>query len=214
MPKKQIFFIAVLALVGGLIGGVVSSQFLMGQPAFAKYKSQQIVEAEGFRLVDKQGKVFANLELIPKHGAFLTLSSINSRSHVKLGFLPGDSPQIILEDHLGERKDSLIRIGSGDGHPSIGLDGLDPTLYLTTPYRSTVGLGFEGVKPTITLWQKRVHRATFRSDILELNDKNGINRAALGSFDLKVSRTGAVEKRPPSSLVLFGEDGKVIWQAP
>lgn len=49
---------------------------------------------------------------------------------------------------------------------------------------------------------------------LSLLDKNGQVRAALGSIDLKNPITGLNEKRPCSSLVLFDQDGKVIWSTP
>ena len=63
MNKKQYSLMLVLALVAGLVGGVVSSQFLMGQPAFAEKKSKplKVVESEEFRLVDKDGKTRAFL---------------------------------------------------------------------------------------------------------------------------------------------------------
>ena len=49
---------------------------------------------------------------------------------------------------------------------------------------------------------------------LTLYDEEGTPRTALGAITLKETLTGVVKKRPPSSLMLFGEDGKVIWQAP
>ena len=63
MNKKQYSLMLVLALVAGLVGGVVSSQFLMGQPAFAEKKSNpvKVVESEEFRLVDKDGRTRAFL---------------------------------------------------------------------------------------------------------------------------------------------------------
>lgn len=61
--------------------------------------------------------------------------------------------------------------------------------------------------------------------ILELrNDPSGAavslwddldtTRAILGNTSLVTTRTGSVEKRPLSSLVLFDKDGKVLWNAP
>jgi hypothetical protein len=47
-----------------------------------------------------------------------------------------------------------------------------------------------------------------------LSDETGETRAALGHVDLKEIPTGTVSKRPASSLVLFGEDGKVLWRTP
>ena len=63
MNKKQYSLMLVLALVTGLVGGVVSSQFLVGQAAFAskKEKPRKVIEAQEFRLVDKDGKTRAFL---------------------------------------------------------------------------------------------------------------------------------------------------------
>lgn len=49
---------------------------------------------------------------------------------------------------------------------------------------------------------------------LALLDNNGQIRATLGSTELENPLTGSMEKRPPSSLVLFDEDGRIIWSAP
>jgi hypothetical protein len=51
------------------------------------------------------------------------------------------------------------------------------------------------------------------SSTFGLFDRTGTARAVLGSTSLE-SETGVIEKRPESSLVLFGNDGKVIWKAP
>lgn len=64
MNKKQYSLMLVLALVAGLVGGVVSSQFLTGRPVFAGKKSEppKVIEAQGFRLVDDKGNVLARLD--------------------------------------------------------------------------------------------------------------------------------------------------------
>ena len=49
---------------------------------------------------------------------------------------------------------------------------------------------------------------------LRLVDQHGIIRAALGTIQLKHPDTGSTEIRAPSSLVLFDEQGKVVWSAP
>jgi hypothetical protein len=43
--------------------------------------------------------------------------------------------------------------------------------------------------------------------------KGGVTRAVLGNTEL-ISGAGSVEKLPPSSLVLLGENGRVVWRAP
>jgi hypothetical protein len=49
---------------------------------------------------------------------------------------------------------------------------------------------------------------------LTLCDKAGKTRAALGNDDLKNTATGSIEHRASSSLVLFNEQGRVLWEAP
>src|SRR5262249_13804247 len=39
-------------------------------------------------------------------------------------------------------------------------------------------------------------------------------RVVLGGVDLKNIKTGSVEHRSPSSLVLFREDGRTLWSTP
>jgi hypothetical protein len=49
---------------------------------------------------------------------------------------------------------------------------------------------------------------------LSLLDKAGKERAALGTTELKNTATGSTETRAESSLVLFNERGRVLWEAP
>jgi len=51
---------------------------------------------------------------------------------------------------------------------------------------------------------------------LTLYDKDGLMkpRAVVGSTSLEIIKTGTVEKRAESSLVLLDKGGKVIWRAP
>ena len=58
MSRKQYGFMILLAIVAGLVGGMLSSQFLMGEPVFAQKtpQAQKVIEAQEFRVVDKDGK--------------------------------------------------------------------------------------------------------------------------------------------------------------
>ena len=47
-----------------------------------------------------------------------------------------------------------------------------------------------------------------------LYDENGTNRMTLGCTDLETIKTGSVEKRPESSLILFDKDGEVMQKLP
>jgi hypothetical protein len=56
--------------------------------------------------------------------------------------------------------------------------------------------------------------STVGGPALRLNDAEGKLRAVVGASQLETTRTGAVETRPASSLVLFDKNGKVLWSAP
>jgi len=49
---------------------------------------------------------------------------------------------------------------------------------------------------------------------VELYDDPNKLRAVLGRVSIEAARTGSVEARSLSSLVLFDKDGKVLWRAP
>jgi hypothetical protein len=49
---------------------------------------------------------------------------------------------------------------------------------------------------------------------LGLADTGGRTRVQLGATEVKEINSGNVIHRSPSSLVLFGEDGRVVWEAP
>jgi hypothetical protein len=53
-----------------------------------------------------------------------------------------------------------------------------------------------------------------RAPMLLLKDDSGTPRAVLGHAELGNHLTGSIEQRPASSLVLFDNNGKSIWQAP
>ena len=50
--------------------------------------------------------------------------------------------------------------------------------------------------------------------LLSLYDDEQRPRAVLGTTRLKHPDTGSTEIRAPSSIVLFDEEGKVLWSAP
>ena len=65
MNKKQYSVMLVLAMFAGFVGGVVASRLFTLQPAFAQKTSKpvEIIEAQEFRLVDKNGRTEARLTM-------------------------------------------------------------------------------------------------------------------------------------------------------
>src|SRR5262245_32741615 len=91
MSNKQYGIVLVVAVVAGLMGGVVSSWFLMGTPVFAQKAPQplKVVRAEMFELVDKNAIPLARLGLNSSGGPSLSLLSKDGKSLAVLGLFDG-----------------------------------------------------------------------------------------------------------------------------
>jgi hypothetical protein len=99
----------------------------------------------------------------------------------------------------------------------VDKDGRSPRLRLCDKdgnVRARLGLGKDGA-PGLLLWGKGGEaRAMLDLLGLRLADEDGKERASLGAREFERTRTGATERTPESSLVLFDKEGKVLWQAP
>ena len=191
MTKKQYSLVLLSALLAGLVGGTLTSQFLTGQPAFAgkMAESRKMVVAEEFRLVNKKGEVLSTwgmyaggpgMVLFSKGGEYRAVFSLTS---------PEEGPILTLADKGG-------------------------------PYRTIMGLGAER-QPYIALRDEEGRERlalTLNNEgepSLQFYDKGQNRRVVLGTIDLtKMKRTGTIEKQSKYSLLLLGEDGKVIWKTP
>ena len=218
MSKKQIFIIALLARVGGLIGGVISSRFLMGKPAIVEKTSEplKVVEAEEFRLVDGGGGLRGLLALDKAGNSVLKL--MNRKG--ELQFHIDSKSQRFSMGTLDKNKDSVgldrwnINMFVSDGKPVFAM-------------RSNEGFGASidlGIRKGLVLSdQKGLGRVWVYLDTGEDNDarpsialwdKNALSRAILGYAEIKMKETGGIRVRPLSSLTLLNEQGNIIWQAP
>lgn len=227
MNKKQYSLMIVLALVAGLVGGVVSSQFLAGQlmsgeSAFVEKRARppKVIEAEEFRLVDNKGVLLAKLgkqeEFVieikkdgsrEKHSSGyahkLVFFGDEGREAVSLGTSSGKISALSIYSHI-KGQPSNIQLGmDAGGSASLWLAG-EPRLFLLNE-----GFSLES-KPSGRF------NLTFvdGEPTLEMIDKNSRSRIVLGVVELLNSKTGVTEKHPLSSLVLFNEKGNVIWKAP
>ena len=64
MNRKQYGLMVIVALIGGLMGGLISSHFLPISSVLAEKKSEpaKVIEANEFRLIDKYGNHIASLK--------------------------------------------------------------------------------------------------------------------------------------------------------
>ena len=191
MNKKQFGLLLVLSLLSGLVGGMLTSQFFLGTPVLAEKKigAQNVVIAEEFRLVDKEDKILSTWGMYAG-GPGIVLFGKNGQFRAVFSLTsPDDGPVLTFADNKGN-------------------------------HRATVGLGAER-QPYVTLRdQAGKERISLSLDddgdpFLALYDQAENERAILGTMDsMKLKRTGTIEKRSVSSLVLLGKDGQITWKTP
>jgi len=161
-------------------------------------------------LRDENGKDRAKLGLSNKFGPSLALSDANGTRLAELN--AHDTSRLTLfagsgagSVHLTAIQDGgMVRVSSGDQERHAG------AMLFSTGNSATVSVD---VKDGI-LRRDAAKLAVYGGKTsLTISDEKGSSRAVLG-----VTRTempdGSSTTYPESSLVLFGTDGKVIWQAP
>ncbi len=88
MKRKQFILLITLAIFAGFIGGLLSSWLFTGRTAFTEKKRGpvKVIEAEAFRLVDKDGKIHALLNLEgPFDSANLSIWNYRYQSKLSIG---------------------------------------------------------------------------------------------------------------------------------
>jgi hypothetical protein len=191
MNKKQFSLLLMLSLFAGLVGGMLTSQFFLGTPVLAEKKvgAQNVVIAEEFRLVDKEDKILSTWGMYAG-GPGIVLFGKNGQFRAVFSLTsPDEGPILTFADNNGN-------------------------------HRATVGLGAER-QPYVTLRdQAGKERISLSLDddgdpYLALYDQAENERAILGTMDsMKLKRTGTIEKRSVSSLILLGKDGQITWKTP
>ncbi len=189
MNRKQYVLIVALSVVAGLVGGVVSSWFFVGTPVFAQKTPQvaEVIRAKRFEVVDKKGQPRAALSVTE-----------------------AGEPSLRLRDKKGQIRATLYLPDTGGPSFSLGDKNgqLRAGLFLTDNGEPFLRLGDKNGQPRAALFSDT------EGPSLQLQDKNGRIRAVLGHIELEKLRTGTIIKKPASSLILFRENGKIIWETP
>ena len=203
MSKKRFFLIFIAASVSAFLGGFVSNQLYLSANAVANDNGKQqniqplrefkVIEANQFRLVDLEGNCLARLTIEEKQDVSfeeilgLSKSAKTSKTYRAVLEMGSDSRTMRMT------KDEVeFRAGSTQASLASG------NLFLKD-------------KSFIKIYADNMLRG---GTSIEISDEEGRTRAVLGSVDLNVIATGEAQKRPESSLVLFGKDGKVVYSAP
>ena len=165
-----------------------------------------LIQARKFQVVDGAGKVRGELGMHGDNVRFVLYDKAG-RGRAALGMV-GDKVGLGLLDKAGKERAGLEVRGD-----NVGLrfyDKAENARASLVVVGDDVGLGLLDKAGKV-----RASLVVVGDDVgLGLLDKAGNTRAALGNKDLKDTRTGSTEHRAASSLVLFSEKGKVLWEAP
>ena len=208
MTKKRFLLIFLAASVSAFLGGFISNQLYLSANAVANDNGKQqnilplehklppefkVVEANQFRLVDLEGNCLARLTIEEEKNDFISalLPTKTSKISKKI-YRP------VLEMEIGN---SSMRMTEDE----VEFRSLSSQASLSS------GNLFLKDKSFIKIYADNSLRD---GTSIEIYDEESNKRAALGSVNLNVIATGEIQKRPESSLVLFGKDGKVVYSAP
>ena len=211
---------------------VIAAVVLMGQATTSKVA--EVIEAEKFVLRDKSGKTRAFLGVGDEGTVVLDLNdqdekivvnlAVTAKGDAVLSFVKNDEVHVGLTFNDATRLSSLILLDD-DGKESVMIvsGGVDNAPTLSLAYKnggSGITLGFLPDVPSLAIYDRKgknrvkLSLGFDESPTVSIIDKDGKRRAVLGGVSLEGQRTGVVEKRPESSLVLFNKDGEAIWSAP
>jgi hypothetical protein len=112
----------ILSVSFGLIGGIAGSYFMMrltpnSAPVSTVSKSSTSVSAENFMLVDKSGKLRAQLAMSREGSPALFLMDTNGAARVVLGIYPpaeNELPFLVLNDAKGSAAGIFRLVGANE----------------------------------------------------------------------------------------------------
>jgi len=197
MSKNQFVLTLLVATFSAFLGGTFGVWLLMPPSVMAQDEVQKVIEAQEFRVVDEDGVVRGSIGL-NQSGVTLNFRDVTGTKSAEV-LVTEIGVGIVLSD---ESQESAIRMMTGEssGYSSISITAAESTL-IATPNILTVShpagsILVDAEKPMI-----------------RVADSRHAPRAILGVTSL-TPPTGSTEIRAPSSLVLFDEEGNVVWSAP
>ncbi|HES58898.1 MAG TPA: hypothetical protein ENO18_00585 [Caldithrix sp.] len=207
MGKKQFIILVAASFIGGMFGGIISNKIFISDYALAKNASQtQVIKAKEFQVVDDNGKKLGSFGA-ENYGALLSISrkdKNNVENLVKLHFAGLEVSQILP----GNRK-------YGKSETKIEPFGFS--------YKEYSQYEMEQAKnnPLSDLFDQRVNisigenqNSDERGGAINLYDARYKLRLTIGGIKLHQIKTDSTIHRPQSSIVMFNEQGGIIWEAP
>ncbi len=122
MNSRQFATLAVLVILSGLLGGMISVRFLLPESVMAQDSRPKVIEAEEFRVVDREGRTRARLRTA-------NLVLFDEGGEVRVALATDSYPGLSLSGKDGKPKAGLsvfkdgpgLRLWGRDGKPKAGL---------------------------------------------------------------------------------------------
>ena len=190
MEKRDYTLVIAVAAAAGLLGGALSIRLLPITPVFAQDpgRHEKVIEAEEFRLVEKDGKPCGRFHVDRSGRPALILFDKHGEVRAVLGVTPNGSPHLALSDKDGKVRATLAVWP--DERSGLFLSDKDETS------RASLVVLADG------------------NPNLAISDRDGKTRAVLGSISLEMNPGPEIRNRSESSAALFDQKGKVLWSAP
>lgn len=202
MNKKQFVLLAIILAIFSYLGGTVSFRLLSSKISESKSESKK--ETGLF-----SAEVIHTTELFVKR---LWIEEDNFQ--MRIGIDLNGEPMFSIYDKKGITRFDLRLIEN---------DSLNLIIFNMNDKKgnfrlgaSVMGDGFSSIRFLDKDFNPRSYWMTNEDGAPRfiIADENGKSRLALGRTELQQIKTGSIEIRPPSSIVLFDKDGKIIWKTP
>ncbi len=186
--------------------GLIAVAALAGPSLVGAAKVPAVIQAKAFQMVDDSGRVRA------------MLATVHNNTRLDL-FDEAGKARVVL-DTAGNTTGLHLYDEAGKGGASLETASNTAVLYLFDEaskrrVRLETAGGTTGLYLNDDAQKLRVRlNTTGHITGLYLFDKARKERVILGNIDLQSTATGSAEHRSASSLVLFDEHGRVLWQAP
>jgi hypothetical protein len=222
MTRNPSLRTAFIALIGGWIGGLLSSIVIQGYPVLAEQGSPAtIVTAQEFRVVDKDETLRTIIGMQPDGTSGATFYDPHGKIRAEIGVNAAGVSEFALYDEHGKQrtpKSFAYMFVLPNGGPRLSLIGDAANLTIASDQRA----GYATLKiepdnnPVLSLEGEDKGAALLTmlqdgSPSFTLYDPEGYRRAAL---EIKEHRLPGKKPIPKSTLTLYDPNEKVIWSAP
>ena len=213
MKQGQSRLIIIMAVIAGFLGGMLSNQIFQPRAVYAEADDVlgerkqndkwKVIVAQEFRVVDKYGNKVGSFGIPPEMRYFKAMDSPRSEEEYQISQLA-----------LG--KNERIRMRAGQGFGSIHLKNDEKAnIQISTLFGASISLShkaddmFSEKGGEIELVSLTPHYK-----YISLSDAEGNNRVVIGNTRTVTKKTEVQYQHPASSIILFNENNRIIWEAP